>query len=310
MLDISIVIPVYNEERNLLTLYKELREVLESLRKTYEIIFVDDGSKDRSYFILKDIASKDRKVKVIKLRKNFGQTAALVAGIDYSNGKIIITMDSDLQNDPKDIPSLIDKINKGYDVVSGWRFKRKDSFFKKLSSFISNKIARKLTKLDLHDFGCTLKAYKKEAIKGIGLYGEMHRYIPALIAMKGFKICEVKVNHRKRKYGKTKYGLDRLLKGFLDLLYIKFWSSYSTRPLHFFGLLGFVQYALSLLIVIEQIIKAVVIKNFTVGPLLLLAVLLIITGTLFIIFGFLSEILIRAYYSQNKEKTYSIEKII
>jgi len=309
MKEISVIIPVYNEEKNLFLLYQELNNVLVPLRKTYEIIFIDDGSKDNSLKILKQIALKDKNIKVIELRKNFGQTAAFSAGFDNAQGNILVTMDSDLQNDPRDIPRLIEEINKGYDVVSGWRFRRRDSFTKKITSFFSNKLARKLTRLNIHDFGCSLKAYKKEAIESVELYGEMHRYIPALVAMKGFKVCEIKVNHRQRKHGKTKYGINRLLKGFLDLTYIKFWSSYSTRPLHFFGLLGIFQYFMSLAIIVEQIIKAIIIKKLVVGPLLLLAVLLIITGTLFIIFGFLGEIIIRTYFAKTGEKTYSIRNV-
>lgn len=303
---LSVIIPVYNEEDNIVILYNQLIKVINNY--DYEIIFIDDGSKDNTFKNLESLNKKNSKVRVIRFRKNFGQTAALSAGFDSAKGDVIVTMDGDLQNDPNDIPLLINNL-KYYDVVSGWRYNRKDPLFtKKIPSKFSNWIFRKLIGLNIHDSGCSLKAYKKETLDGIKLYGEMHRFIPALIALNGYKIGEVKVKHHERKYGKTKYNFKRLLKGFLDLLYIKFWATYSTRPLHFFGLLGFLQYFLAVLIFIEQIIKAFYVGDLNLGPLLMLGVLFIVTGTLFIIFGFLGEILIRSYYKD--EKSYSIEKIL
>ncbi len=303
---LSVIIPVYNEEDNIVILYNQLIKVINNY--DYEIIFIDDGSKDNTFKNLESLNKKNSKVRVIRFRKNFGQTAALSAGFDNTKGDVIITMDGDLQNDPSDIPLLINNL-KYYDVVSGWRYNRKDPLFtKKIPSKFSNWIFRKLIGLNIHDSGCSLKAYKKETLDGIKLYGEMHRFIPALIALNGYKIGEVKVKHYERKYGKTKYNFKRLLKGFLDLLYIKFWATYSTRPLHFFGLLGFLQYFLAVLIFIEQIIKAFYVGDLNLGPLLMLGVLFIVTGTLFIIFGFLGEILIRDYYKD--KKSYSIEKIL
>ena len=309
---ISVVIPVFNEEKNLELLYNELMEVLRKLGVKYEIIFVDDGSTDSSFDILEKIFQKDKHAKVIKFRKNFGQTAALNAGFQAAKNDIIISIDADLQNNPDDIPALLKKIEEGHDVVSGWRYKREDSFFsKKLPSAFSNWLARKLTGLDIHDSGCTLKAYKREALKNITLYGEMHRYIPAILNSRGYKIAEVKVEHRQRKFGKTKYNFTRLLKGLLDLIYIKFWSGYSTKPLHFFGLIGFFQYFLAILILAEQISMMLLVwKTLVVGPLLLLAVVFFITGTLFVMFGFLGEILVRTYYAGSAESPHSIEKVL
>lgn len=309
---VSIVIPVFNEEQNINLLHNELSDVLSKLSIKYEIIFVDDGSTDSSFKELEKLFEKDRHVKVIKFRKNFGQTAAMSAGFEKAKGEIIITMDSDLQNDPKDIVLLLDKMNEGYAVVSGWRHKRKDSFItKKIPSALSNWLARKLTGLKIHDSGCTLKAYKSEAVKNLKLYGEMHRYIPAILHSQGYSVSEVKVEHRQRKFGKTKYNFTRLLKGLLDLVYIRFWSGYSTKPLHFFGLFGFFQYFLAIAIFAEQITMMLLVwKTLVVGPLLLLAVVLLITGTLFIMFGFLGEILIRTYYANSAETSYVIEKML
>ncbi|MBI4155599.1 glycosyltransferase family 2 protein [Candidatus Woesearchaeota archaeon] len=306
---ISVIVPEYNEEANVIPLYKKVCDALKNY--DFELILVDDGSKDKTFNIIEGIAKTDKRMVGIKLRKNSGQTAALSAGINNAKGDIIVTLDGDLQNDPYDIPILINKIrNEGYDAVSGWRADRKDPFFKRIHSKFANYLRRRLIRDNVHDAGCALKAYKKEALEGIDLYGEMHRYVHALVALRGFKVGEVRVRHHPRLRGKTKYNYKRLIKGFLDLLYVKFWSDYSTRPLHFFGTLGLIQYVLSVLILIEQIVKALIIKKLLLGPLLLLAVLFVVTGTLFIIFGFLSEILIRTYYSSKNKKPYEIEKIV
>ena len=306
-IELSVVIPIYNEEQNIALLYHRLKNVLVTLRKTHEIILVDDGSKDDSLKEMLRLREQDDKVHIIKFRRNFGQTAALDAGFKQAKGNIIITMDGDLQNDPVDIPLLLEKIYTGYDVVSGWRYNRRDNISKRLFSRMAHFLRKFIIKERIHDAGCMLKAYKKECVHNINLYGEMHRYIPALLALKGFKITEVKVQHHKRKYGKTKYNALRLPRGFFDLLFIKFWNDYSTRPLHFFGFMALGQYVLSLLILVEQIIKAIVINSLTAGPLLLLCAILIITGTLTFLFGFLAEIMIRMYYRDNEN--YSIEKI-
>lgn len=306
---ISLVVPEYNEEDNIIPLYKRVCEALKNY--DFELILVDDGSKDRTFNIIEGIAKTDKRIVGIKLRKNSGQTAALSAGINQAKGEIIVTSDGDLQNDPYDIPILINKINvDGYDAVSGWRADRKDPFFKRINSKFANFLRRKLIKDEVHDAGCALKAYRREALDGLELYGEMHRYIHALVKLRGFKVGEVRVRHHPRLRGKTKYNYKRLFKGFLDLLYVKFWNDYSTRPLHFFGVLGLFQYVLSVLILIEQIVKWNIVDKLILGPMLLLAVLFVINGTLFIIFGFLSEIMIRTYYSSKNKKPYEIEKIV
>ena len=307
---ISIVIPVYNEEGSLPRLNDELHAVLRGIKQSYEIIFIDDGSIDNSFKILSEISRKDKRVVVIKFQRNFGKSAALNAGFAQAMGRVVITMDADLQNDPADIPLFLKKIEEGYHLVNGWRHSRKDPFLSKvLPSFISNWIVRKLIGLNIHDYVCPFKAYKSEIVKSMKLYGEMHRYIPAFAVMSGFSVTEIKINHRRRLFGETKYNLTRLSKGFLDLLYIKFWMTYGTRPVHFFGLLGLLQYFLGGLIVLEQIIKALIVKSLDLGPLLLLSVMLAITGTLFILVGFLGEIIIRTYYASTGE-SYIIERVL
>jgi len=306
--EITIVIPIFNEEKNIKQLYQQIKRVLDEQDKTYEIIFIDDGSKDNSFREMKTLKTTDSAVKIIKFRKNFGQTAAFDAGFKHAKGKIIITLDGDMQNDPTDIPRLIQKLEQGYDVAVGWRHKRKDRAFKRISSRFAHLLRKLIIKEKIHDPGCTLKAYKKECFDNLELYGEMHRYIPHLLSFQGFKIAEVKVQHHPRKHGRTKYNMLRLPKGFFDLLFIKFWNDYSTRPIHFFGAMALAQYTLSMAIFIEQIIKAIIIRELIAGPLFLAGILLVITGTLTLIFGFIAEIMIRMYYKQ--EKNYSIEKII
>jgi len=231
-IDFSLVIPVFNEAKNLSQLYGELIASCTKFKRTFEIIFVDDGSWDESFVILKKIQKGDSRVKILKLRRNFGQTAALSAGFDYAKGEIIITLDADLQNDPEDIHLLIKKIEEGYDIVSGWRKKRKDKFLtRRLPSAIANRLISLITRVKLHDYGCTLKAFRRDVIKNIRLYGEMHRFIPAIASQMGVSISEVKVNHRARAYGKSKYSVLRFIKVILDLLTVKFLLSYSTSSL-------------------------------------------------------------------------------
>jgi len=310
--DISIVIPVYNEEENIRELYAKLRDVLPSITENYEILFVDDGSTDNSPNILKEINTEDKKVKAIKFRRNFGQSAALSAGFGNSKGDVIITMDGDLQNDPEDIPLLLKKINEGYDVVSGWRVDRKDPFFtKKLPSKFSNWLAIKLTGVKLHDFGCTLKAFRREVVDNINLYGEMHRYIPALASWMGISIAEVKVRHHPRQHGKSKYGIARLIRGMLDLITVKFLLSYSTRPLQLFGIPGiisfFVGFVIGAYLTIGRLFFGIGLAD---RPLLLLAVLLIFLGVQFITMGLLGEIITRTYYEVQGKPIYAVKEII
>lgn len=310
---LSIVIPVHNEEGNIQSLHKEIKKTFPLLKNKsisdYEVIFINDGSTDSTQEILESLKKKEKnKLKIIQFRKNFGQTAALKAGFELARGDFIVTMDGDLQNDPSDIPKLIDKLNEGYDAVSGWRHKRQDPLTKKISSKIMNSLRKTLIGDNLNDYGCSLKIYKKECVKDLQLSGELHRYITAYLHIKGYKIGEIKVNHRPRKAGKTKYKFNRGINGLLDLFYLKFWEGFSDRPLHFFGRLGIYQWVLAVIIVIEQIIKAFIVNELTFGPLLALASLLVITGLLFIIFGFLSEMMSRSYFKQ--EEKYSIKKIL
>lgn len=313
-LTLSLVVPFYNEEGNVEPLYYEAKKVFESLKvkKTiseYEIILVNDGSRDSTQNKLESLKRKEKEhLKIIELRRNFGQTAALKAGFDLSSGDLVVTMDGDMQNDPSDIPRMIQELEKGYDVISGWRFQRKDKLGKRFSSLLMNFLRKKMISDNLHDYGCALKIYKRECIKDLQLYGELHRFITAYLLIKGYKIGEIKVNHRERKSGKTKYGFSRGINGILDLVFLKFWAGYSSRPLHFFGRIGLYQELLAVLICIEQIIKALIVKALTFGPLLALASLLVVTGLLTIMFGFLSEIMSRTYFTN--EKIYSIKRII
>lgn len=311
-IDLSLVIPVFNESENLLQLHKEITESCTALGKSFEIIFVDDGSWDESFIILKKIQKQDSKVKIIRLRKNFGQTAALSAGFDHSRGDVIITLDADLQNDPNDFGSLLQKIDEGYDIVSGWRIKRKDKFLsRRLPSTIANWLISRITRIKLHDYGCTLKAFRKDVIKNIKLYGELHRFIPAIASHMGVSITEVKVNHRLRQHGKSKYSLFRFIKVILDLLTVKFLLSYSTRPLQIFGLIGLVSGTAGGLIGLYLTYVRIILKQGISGrPLLLLSILLVVIGIQFITIGLLAEILVRAYHETLEKHIYFIQEII
>ena len=307
---ISVVIPVFNEEDNIKPLYERLHVVLTKLGK-YEIIFVDDGSKDTTYEIIRHLHERNNRVKCIRMQKNFGQTPALLAGLREAQGDIIVTMDGDLQNDPDDIPALVKKLD-DVDVVSGWRFDRMDTTGKRTASKVANRLARWLTNLSIHDFGCTLKAYRKECLTNLELYGEMHRYIPAVLAWQGYTIDELKVHHHKRVRGTSKYGLSRLVRGFLDLVNFKFWSGYSTRPLHLFGGAGLALFAAGCLINFYLLLlKLLYNEMLSNRPLLLLGVLLIVMGFQIFMTGFLAEIMIRSYYSNTGKTTYVIrEKLL
>jgi len=306
---LSIVIPVFNEEKNLQPLYNSLKTTLNKIKKPYEIVFIDDGSTDNSFDILERLQKNDKTMHIIKFRKNFGQTAAMDAGFNEAVGRVIISMDADLQNDPLDIPKLLNELNKGYDVVCGWRFNREDSFSKKILSNFANWFRRVLTREKIHDSGCSLRAYKKNCLKDLDLYGEMHRYIPAMLFWKGYKVGEIKIEHHSRKYGKTKYSAIRLLKGFLDLIVVKFWMEYSTRPIHLFGLLGiffgFLGFIIGLYLTVIRLIYKESIAN---RPLLILSVLLIVLGVQFFVFGLMADIMIKIYYRKNENMSYIIEK--
>ena len=308
---ISVVIPLLNESENIAVLYENLNKVVSSYNNR-EIIFIDDGSTDNTFEILKHLHEKDSTVKIIRFRRNFGQTAALSAGFEHASGDIIITMDGDMQNDPEDIPRLLEKIDQGYDMVCGWRAGRKDPLLtKKIPSRMSNWLACRLTGVRLHDSGCTLKAFRSEVIKNIRLYGEMHRYIPAVASWMGVSIKEIPVKHNQRMHGKSKYSASRLLRGFLDLMTVKFLLSYSTRPMQLFGIPGFISGILGVLIGgYLAYIRLFLGEGIGDRPLLMLAVLLTILGIQFISMGLLGEIIIRTYYEVLNKPIYAIKEII
>jgi glycosyltransferase involved in cell wall biosynthesis len=309
---LSVVIPIYNEEENINLLYEELKDVLETLEHEYEIIFIDDGSKDNSLTLLDKIQQQDSAVVVVSFRRNFGQTAAMSAGFDYATGDVIITMDGDMQNDPHDIPTFLAKMDEGYDLVSGWRFKRQDPFLnRRLPSMIANKIISVVTGVHLHDYGCTLKTFRKEITEGIHLYGEMHRFIPAIASGVGGEIAEVKVNHRPRRFGTSKYGISRTIRVVLDLMTVKFMLSYATRPIQVFGLLGVISggigFSIALVLTIERQFFGMPLAN---RPLLLLAVLLIFMGMQFISMGLLGELQARTYHESQEKPIYVVRKVL
>lgn len=306
--EISIVVPCFNEEGNVEILHSEILNACKKMNKTFEIIFIDDGSIDKTFQKLKNL----KPIRIIRFRRNFGQTAALDAGFKKAAGKIIIAMDGDLQNDPRDIKSLLDKMEEGeYDLISGWRKNRQDSFSKKVISRGANFLRKFFVKDNIHDSGCTLKAYKKECLKNLDLYGETHRFIPAILRWKGFKIGEVEVNHRPRIHGRTKYDWKRTIKGFLDMLNLWFWRKYSSRPLHFFGGFG-------ILLIIASFIFgsfAIYLKIFedvdlSDTALTLLSAFTFLSGIQLLIFGILSDILIKNYYQNSKERPYLIKEIV
>lgn len=308
---ISIVIPLYNEEENVRELHAGLKPVMDSLGNEYEIIFVDDGSADNTLPLLQKIQAEDDNVIVLSLRRNFGQTAAFAAGFDYSRGNIIITMDGDLQNDPNDIPKLLE-LMKDNDLVSGWRKKRKDPFLsRRLPSIIANAIISKVTGVNLHDYGCSLKAYRRDVIKNLKLYGEMHRFIPAVASWYGVRIAEVETTHHPRLRGKSKYGISRTMKVVLDLITVKFLQSFSTKPLQFFGPIGLLSGAMgffiSFYLSIEKLFSG---QDIGGRPLLLLGALLIIVGIQFIGMGLLGEMMVRVYHETQKKPIYVIKKVI
>lgn len=310
--DCSIVIPVYNEETNVRLLIPELKTVLDGLGKRYEIIFVDDGSSDQTDEIITEFAQQHPEIKLISLRRNFGQTAAMSAGFDAAVGDVIIPMDGDLQNDPADIPRLLEKIEEGYDVVSGWRRNRQDKYLsRRLPSNIANKIISLTTNVHLHDYGCTLKAYKREVLEGIALYGEMHRFIPALASLIGVRVIEIPVNHRARSHGSSKYGISRTIRVLLDLITVKFLLSYSTKPIQIFGLLGLVSvigsFGLFLGVLYSRLRYDAVIAN---NSMFLLSVIFFMLGGQFIAMGLLGEVIVRTYHESQGKPTYVIAKTL
>jgi len=308
---LSVVIPVYNEEENVRLLHESLRNALDPLNQEYELLFVDDGSTDSTLPILEEIQSQDNKVVVLSLRRNFGQTAAFAAGFDFSRGDVVVTMDGDLQNDPADIPKLLELIKES-DLVSGWRKKRKDPFFsRRLPSIMANWLISKVTGVKLHDYGCSLKAYRRDVIKNLKLYGEMHRFIPAVASWYGVRVSEVETVHHPRMRGKSKYGISRTLKVVLDLITVKFLQSFSTKPIQFFGPFGILSGFLGFLILLYLSADKVLFgKDIGGRPLLLLGALLIIVGIQLIGMGLLGEMLVRVYHESQKKPIYVIKKIL
>jgi len=309
---LSVVIPLYNEEKNLEPLYQQLKAALDGAGREYEIIIVDDGSTDRSFEVLKRLHEDDERLKVIRFRRNFGQTAAFAAGFDHSQGEVVITMDADLQNDPADIPLLLRKIEEGYDVVSGWRLPRQDPFLtRRLPSMIANWLISQVTGVHLHDYGCSLKAYRREVVKNVQLYGELHRFIPALASWMGISVAEVSVRHYPRRFGRSKYGLSRTSRVLLDLLTVRFLLSYSTRPIHIFGGLGLISFAVGIgLGGYLSFVKFVLGQNIGDRPLLLLAILLMVLGVQLISMGLLGEMMVRTYYEVLNKPTYVVREVL
>jgi glycosyltransferase involved in cell wall biosynthesis len=309
---LSVIVLVYNEVDSVEPLHRELMGVLQALDRTFEVVYVDDGSRDGSTEQLGQIAARDARVRVVSFRRNFGQTAAVQAGIDYSRGEILVFMDGDMQNDPHDIPHLLEKIDAGYDVVSGWRHNRRDHPSRVLPSQVANWIIARVTGVPLHDFGCTLKAYRREVIHDVKLYGEMHRFIPVFADMVGARITEIPVNHRPRSYGKSKYSLSRTSRVMLDLITVKLLGSYSTKPMYFFGFTAFglwaLAFVLAAIVILQKLLPPYVYAHN--NPLLLLSVVLVIVGVQFILMGLLAELSIRTYHESQAKPTYVVREVI
>ena len=306
--DLSIIIPLFNEEKSLSPLCSQLKSVLKSLGKSYEIIFVDDGSGDNSWSVLEKLHATDKDIKSIQFRKNSGKAAALSAGFKYAKGKVIITMDADLQDDPDEIPKFIKKLNEGYDLLSGWRFKRQDPISKTLPSKIFNYLTSRSTGVGIHDFNCGFKAYRKEVIKDVEVYGELHRYIPALAHWKGYRVGEMKVRHHPRAHGKSKYGIVRLFRGFTDLLTVMFLTRYMKKPLHLFGSIGLLLLLVGLIVNVYFVILWLLGQGGWVRPLLLLGVLLMLIGFQVVSTGLIGEIIVSTRGKADDE--YTIKRIL
>jgi len=309
---LSIVIPVYNEKESISHLYKKLNDTMSGFKTGYEIILIDDGSIDGTYNELLKIHNKSSAFKIIRLRRNFGQTAAMSAGFKHSSGEVIITLDADLQNDPKDIPRILKKLDEGYDIVSGWRKIRQDkAITRRFPSIVANKIISRLTGVYLHDYGCTLKAYRREVIENIELYGEMHRYIPAVASWMGVKVSEVPVTHHSRRFGRSKYGISRTIRVILDIITIKFLLSYSQRPIQIFGLAGLLSGSAGFVITAYLIIMRLFFGQALADrPLFILSIFMIFIGIQLITMGLLAEINMRIYHEAQDKPTYVIREII
>jgi glycosyltransferase involved in cell wall biosynthesis len=311
-LDISVVIPLYNEEESIPQLYAGLTSALDGYGRPYEVIIVDDGSRDRSFELLRDLVAQDPRFSVIRLRRNFGQTAAFAAGFAHARGEVVITMDADLQNDPRDVPLLMAKVDEGYDIVSGWRKDRQDRFWdRRLPSMIANALISNVTDVRLHDYGCSLKAYRRDVLKHVRLYGELHRFIPALASQVGGTVTEVPVNHHARKFGRSKYGISRTVRVALDLITVWFLGSYATRPIHVFGTMGLLSAAAGFLIGFYlTFLKIFFNQDIGTRPLLLLGVLLVVIGVQLITMGLLGEMVIRTYHESQDKPIYFVRDVV
>ena len=310
--ELSLFLPVLNEEENLRPMHAKIRKALESLGKMAEVIYVDDGSTDKSLQVLKEIAAGDERVHVISLRRNYGQTAAMSAGIDAAKGEILIPMDADLQNDPKDISRLLNKLDEGYDVVSGWRKDRKDALvLRKIPSQIANKIISWIGGVPLHDYGCSLKAYRREVIQDVKLYGEMHRFIPIYASWAGARVTEIPVDHHARTMGKSKYGISRTIKVVFDLMTIKFMASYQTKPIYVFGTFGLISFLLSMFAGLWAFyLKFVSGVSFILTPLPIIAIVLLAISVQFFLMGLLAEMLVRTYHESQDKPIYAVREKI
>jgi glycosyltransferase involved in cell wall biosynthesis len=308
--DISVFLPVYNEEPNLRPLHDKLDQALKALGRSAEIVYVDDGSSDGSLKILREIAQLDSRVRVVALRRNYGQTAAMAAGIDAARGQVLIPMDADLQNDPADITRLLDKLDEGYDVVSGWRKNRKDKMVtRKIPSMIANRVISWIGGVPLHDYGCSLKAYRRESLQDVKLYGEMHRFIPIYASWAGARVAEIPVEHHPRTMGKSKYGLSRTLKVVYDLMTIKFMASYQTKPIYVFGSFGMLAFAISLIAGLYAVFLKIFHKaDFVQTPLPVLTIVMFAVGVQFLLMGLLAEMLVRTYHESQSKPIYAVRE--
>ena len=308
--EVSVFLPVYNEEPNLLPLHSKLNDALKTLGRSAEIVYVDDGSTDGSLRILRELSDLDPRVRVIALRRNYGQTAAMAAGIDAAKGKVLIPMDADLQNDPADIIRLLQKLDEGYDVVSGWRKNRKDKMVtRKIPSMIANRLISWIGGVPLHDYGCSLKAYRRESLQDVRLYGEMHRFIPIYAAWAGARVTEIPVEHHPRTMGKSKYGLSRTLKVVFDLMTIKFMASYQTKPIYVFGSFGMLAFAISIVGGLYAVFLKIFHRaDFVQTPLPILSVVMFAVGVQFVLMGLLAEMLVRTYHESQAKRIYAVRE--
>jgi glycosyltransferase involved in cell wall biosynthesis len=310
--EISVFLPVYNEEPNLRPLHAKLDIALKALNRVAEIIYVDDGSTDGSLKVLRDLAQRDSRVRVVALKRNYGQTAAMAAGIDAAQGEVLIPMDADLQNDPADIIRLLDKLDEGYDVVSGWRKNRQDKVItRKIPSMIANRLISWIGGVPLHDYGCSLKAYRRESLQEVRLYGEMHRFIPIYASWAGARVTEIPVEHHARTMGKSKYGLSRTLKVVFDLMTIKFMASYQTKPIYVFGSFGMLAFLISVLAGLYAVFLKLFHKaDFVQTPLPILAIVMFAVGIQFLLMGLLAEMLVRTYHESQAKSIYAVREKI